>query len=443
MASLWWVHLLTLTWMRWVASAAALPLQNPRAPLYNTTMLKTKRKVETLLPRHREAQAANQSNDQQLSAKLDRTQDRTRFLEDNRKAMENEAETMEEGKWKAEGKSAPLHNWGTSMHNSSMLLDRLLQAGAAPPTLLRLVEGHIARMADVKGLPGCTQVARYWAKPQTNISSLCITQDVLAYRSSRVLSVPFEPLQLNPQIASAMNHRHAGMQYPLIATNAWPIAGDFRCSVPGSKKKKHLDLGCKLPRNMKNRSLLFVATFSLKRLLLVLNTLPHFFLISHWTDLPISDTISDHRKLLASPKVLLWFANSLETVHPKLRPLPLGLHEDRMRMLKRSITQNPTSSVPHGLLLAKFRIPGEAKPQTKENFLYNRYCKRRAEAVKVFKAFPNLNRTRTSPARYFPDILEHRLLPHPIVPAGCTTHIGRPCCLRCKGKRALGVDGTA
>ena len=64
------------------------------------------------------------------------------------------------------------------------------------------------------------------------------------------------------------------------------------------------------------------------------------------------------RVLLGSPKVLLWFANSLETVHPKLHPLPIGLHAESARAMKTLLmgTSNATKP-PNETVMAKFSTP--------------------------------------------------------------------------------------
>ena len=82
---------------------------------------------------------------------------------------------------------------------------------------------------------------------------------------------------------------------------------------------------CRFPAAMPNRSLLFVAGYYLKEFLPMMDRLPHFFLLTHWSDAPIDTKSKFFRPILDHPKLLLWFAYSAESPHPKLIPLPLGM----------------------------------------------------------------------------------------------------------------------
>eukprot|EP00667_Euglena_gracilis_P007824 EG_transcript_7908 len=294
------------------------------------------------------------------------------------------------------------------LHDGDLLYHRLV-AGAAPPALLRRMEAAMALQRRLAGLPECAPLA---ARQTGTRGEPCWTPQTFTTRPPLLPFGEVLPATLRRIAPAAFRHysKESGKTecFPFLCNTAWQYLGDYACTKEHKYKHGH---PCHFPPVVPNRSLLFVAGYCLKDFLPLLPRLPHFFLLTHWSDAAVDPRNPYFSPILEHPRLLRWFAYSAEVPHPRLIPLPLGMsHAMAERILQTPLTPPSAATA---LLLAKFNVP-EPLRQGPADVRRTRkaYVKRRQDAAAIFqfKEFGRLaGATKRVPLKEFhAAVLRHR-----------------------------------
>eukprot|EP00668_Euglena_longa_P000849 GGOE01001023.1.p1 GENE.GGOE01001023.1~~GGOE01001023.1.p1 ORF type:complete len:424 (-),score=24.67 GGOE01001023.1:227-1498(-) len=113
---------------------------------------------------------------------------------------------------------------------------------------------------------------------------------------------------------------HSKPAYPLVSGDGFKFVADVQCDTkPNQRDNCNFD-----PTALRNRSLIFVNTHDVPRLVAKLPRITsHFFMVTHNRDRAIPGP--QGQPLLESPYLLRWFGKNIDTCHPKLVPIPIGI----------------------------------------------------------------------------------------------------------------------
>eukprot|EP00667_Euglena_gracilis_P013893 EG_transcript_14363 len=201
-----------------------------------------------------------------------------------------------------------------------------------------------------------------------------------------------------------------------IHWRAFHDMADVRCSTQARQCEKALQA-------VEERSLVYAHLLSLRVLVAALPRLPQFFLVTHrqdaniWPQEPWFGQVIG--ALLASDRILHWFALNVGMPHPMLLPLPLGLNLRQVVALRNTSRHKAPAAAAAALRLAHANFPTNDQPwlctpQAKANPSAGK-CFRDAIMAKLVNngVIEAKISKRQAPSQYFDDMLQFKFVISP------------------------------